>query len=57
MNYRFSGDEVAFLKAWPEASRGFSVLFKAITDDHKVKGLTKARKSRYGSPESRARDG
>jgi hypothetical protein len=32
------------------------MLFKAITDDHKEKGLTKARKSRFGSPESRARD-
>ncbi|KAF8496362.1 hypothetical protein BU17DRAFT_72458 [Hysterangium stoloniferum] len=53
---RFNGNEAAFLDAWPQASRGFSILFNAIIDDKKARGLSKAHNSKYSSPESRAKD-
>ncbi|KAF8519784.1 hypothetical protein BU17DRAFT_47457 [Hysterangium stoloniferum] len=53
---RFNCDEAAFLNAWPQASRGFSILFNAIMDDRKARGLSKARNSRYGSPVSRMKE-
>ncbi|KAF8496366.1 hypothetical protein BU17DRAFT_72462, partial [Hysterangium stoloniferum] len=34
---RFNGNEAAFLDAWPQASRGFSILFNAIIDDKKAR--------------------